>query len=973
MTWDIANQRKVLRFPAHPRGIAQVAWAGAQDPKLLVTVGDEGTLRAWDAPSTISGAATSARGRGKEVDVPAATFEITMPREKIRRAAFHPFKPHTLVTASDQGALALWDIRALSSQVSGAVGLDGTPRGLLLRQENQLVSSVTACEWHPTITGLLATTTSNNCLQVWHVGDGAPLRTRAPSGTALAMLEANHAAESSSALSAVCLSKLFTPLTVSGLAWRREVPHHIATYSSRLDTSVQVWDVTQVHTPVASYHNLGSTVVGAHWLERNHGAQSQTGSAAVSSWSSVGAGDSSSRSTPSLRTPAVTGGLQAGALLVACAKSVSVQAPTAAHAAFQVLPNTALAMSSSHVAFCQEALARDTAWPGEEPDSARLAPVRSLLRFPLPEGGNGIPPRSIAAGELAGLLARARSSPDDALNAARYSLERSARMSGAGHVLFLQPRTPLTGRLLPPIPAMLEPADLAARPGAPSGGAVGAGSSSSGGGDAASGGSSAHGQATHGTPGQAWWCGVARDLLSNKPRHDFSGSSPQFPGDARMSPRRYATEAPAPAASLPVGDVAFLPLARGYHMEPPTTYEAAKLTPEIKAARAAGYASACSPEAAAEVVQCCVHNAGVAASFGVHEARHTWLVISLLFAPEPLKVARRVAKDDNATRMATAMAAAAPVYNARAQHRGVPAWVRAAEHRVSWDAQVSSQLHALLATVVELEDAASGELGSGALQEAAGLAGPAAAALPAAESDAAACQAARASWWLRFRDSVLRQVFDWYIFVGDVQFTATLARVLLVSAAADLSKLGADDLACEEWERAYIDLLHAERAWTPASVVMARSKQHSVQALNTEDTTLRHALAAAGAAPGKVERLPLPSRNDMDMDGVARTERPITALRSLQDEKALREAAISGRPPFPGSATSLPICCDSIAFGNPSAAACVCMVCGLAVHGLAWHCTVCGVSTHTACHEKWVDASGPGCPGTQFFHAIPVV
>ncbi|GAB0489240.1 hypothetical protein MMPV_000457 [Pyropia vietnamensis] len=108
--WDVRSPRRVPAVGierAHDTDVNVLGW-NSVDTHLLVSGGDEGALRVWDLRALVPGAGAGGAGYGGAS--PAAAADFAVHRKPITAVEWHPTDSSVLAAASEDGTSSVWDL-----------------------------------------------------------------------------------------------------------------------------------------------------------------------------------------------------------------------------------------------------------------------------------------------------------------------------------------------------------------------------------------------------------------------------------------------------------------------------------------------------------------------------------------------------------------------------------------------------------------------------------------------------------------------------------------------------------------------------------------------------------------------------------------------------------------------------------------------------------------------------------------------
>lgn len=109
--WDVRSPRRVPAVGierAHDTDVNVLGW-NPVDTHLLVSGGDEGALRVWDLRALVPGGAGGGAGGPGGVS-PAAAADFAVHRKPITAVEWHPTDSSVLAAASEDGTSSVWDL-----------------------------------------------------------------------------------------------------------------------------------------------------------------------------------------------------------------------------------------------------------------------------------------------------------------------------------------------------------------------------------------------------------------------------------------------------------------------------------------------------------------------------------------------------------------------------------------------------------------------------------------------------------------------------------------------------------------------------------------------------------------------------------------------------------------------------------------------------------------------------------------------
>ncbi|KAK1866709.1 hypothetical protein I4F81_009225 [Pyropia yezoensis] len=109
--WDVRSPRRVPAVGierAHDTDVNVLGW-NPVDTHLLVSGGDEGALRVWDLRALVPGGAGGGAG-GPGGASPAAAADFAVHRKPITAVEWHPTDSSVLAAASEDGTSSVWDL-----------------------------------------------------------------------------------------------------------------------------------------------------------------------------------------------------------------------------------------------------------------------------------------------------------------------------------------------------------------------------------------------------------------------------------------------------------------------------------------------------------------------------------------------------------------------------------------------------------------------------------------------------------------------------------------------------------------------------------------------------------------------------------------------------------------------------------------------------------------------------------------------
>lgn len=203
--WDVEAERKTERrkaLQAHNRAANSVCWHNV--PHCLISASQDGCIHYWDV---------------RAPDAPQITFQ---PRsDAVREVDFNPFYGSYFAAAFDDGTVQAWDIRKPNACERRLTAHDG------------LVLSVA---WHPQDSSILASGGRDGTVKVWDLN------------------VANRPSY-----------QIQTIAAVGKVSWRPKCTYQICSSAAVIDFSLQIWDLHRQTVPYARIPGHADVVTGLVW------------------------------------------------------------------------------------------------------------------------------------------------------------------------------------------------------------------------------------------------------------------------------------------------------------------------------------------------------------------------------------------------------------------------------------------------------------------------------------------------------------------------------------------------------------------------------------------------------------------------------------------------------------------------------------------------------------------------------------
>ena len=205
MIWNIEQSRKKTQetlLKQHARAVNRLSWHPT-DTFALLSASQDATLKLWDTRAGKCG------------------LTIRPNSNSIRDVCFSPYSPTVFAAAFDSGRMQIWDVR-MERPMQTTLAHNGP---------------VLAVSFHPTVRGKIATGGRDKLVKVWAHNKSTVTMER-------------------------CMQ---TIASVSRLGWRPGRPDEIATSSSVVDSTVNIWNVRKTELPVTCLRGHRDVVCGMEW------------------------------------------------------------------------------------------------------------------------------------------------------------------------------------------------------------------------------------------------------------------------------------------------------------------------------------------------------------------------------------------------------------------------------------------------------------------------------------------------------------------------------------------------------------------------------------------------------------------------------------------------------------------------------------------------------------------------------------
>ena len=245
--WNLERKgKKAARVISaeHTRTVTRVDWHPTT-PWVLASGSIDGTVKIWDT-----------RRDGKKFK---ASKNIKPKSSAVRDAMYNPHDGNIIACAFDNGQVQLWDVRKTKSCVKKFAAHHGY---------------VLTLDWHPSEPRVLATGGRDGQIKIWNTGSFG-LTTDGSSILGSSTIEKfSDAIGGFNKTSNKCtqIQVIQTIASVACVKWRSSShPQQLASSSTVVDPTINVWDVLHPYVPIACFDGHRSAVTDVTWVKSTDG------------------------------------------------------------------------------------------------------------------------------------------------------------------------------------------------------------------------------------------------------------------------------------------------------------------------------------------------------------------------------------------------------------------------------------------------------------------------------------------------------------------------------------------------------------------------------------------------------------------------------------------------------------------------------------------------------------------------------
>ena len=249
VVWNLEKKgKKAARSLSteHTRTVTRVDWHPTT-PWMLASGSIDGTVKIWDT-----------RRDGKKFK---ASTNIKPKSSAVRDTQYNPHDGNIVACAFDNGQVQLWDVRSTRTCLKKFAAHHGY---------------VLTLDWHPSEPRVLASGGRDGQIKIWNTGAfGGGNSSQMKSGVGnvggheqVGRSSSDSGSRSGSSERSAQIQVIQTLASVACVKWRSSShPQQLASSSTVVDPTINVWDVRHPYVPIACFDGHRSAVTDLAWVQ----------------------------------------------------------------------------------------------------------------------------------------------------------------------------------------------------------------------------------------------------------------------------------------------------------------------------------------------------------------------------------------------------------------------------------------------------------------------------------------------------------------------------------------------------------------------------------------------------------------------------------------------------------------------------------------------------------------------------------